>query len=163
MTAWVRRFIDNLKRKKRGEQPVVKYLSVQELDEAEAVWVTSVQRDFDGKTKQLNNTLGLYVDGKGVITCGGRLENAELSIRQKHPILIPGHSSLARLLVMDAHRQTAHGGKKDTLVQLRSKFWVTKARNLIRHVLHNCPRPCRRLEGKAFKSAEASQLPAYHV
>ena len=163
MTAWVRRFIDNLKRKRRGEQPIVKYLSVKELDDAETVWVTSVQRDFDGKTKQLNNTLGLYVDEKGVITCKGRLENAELSIRQKHPILIPGHSYLARLLVMDAHRQTAHGGHKDTIVQLRSKFWVTKARTLIRHVLHKCPRPCRRLEGKAFKSVEASQLPGYRV
>ena len=131
VTAWVRRFVSNLKRMVNGEQIRVSYLLVQELEDAERLWISSVQREFDGKTKQLNNTLGLYLDEKGIILCKGRLGNADLSILQKHPILIPGGSYLARLLVMDAHRHTAHGGKKDTIVQLRSRFWVTKARNLV--------------------------------
>ena len=63
----------------------------------------------------------------------------------------------------EAHLETAHGVKKDALVQLRSKYWVTKARNLVRHVLHGCSSPCKRLEGKAFKSVESPQLPSFRV
>ena len=43
VTAWVKRFVDNLKRKVRSEEPVIKYLSIQEIDDAEVLWRTSVQ------------------------------------------------------------------------------------------------------------------------
>ena len=134
-----------------------------EITEAEKSWILSIQRDLDTKSKQLNNTLGLYMDNDGIVLCKGRLNNAELTSYQKHPILIPGKCYFARLLVMDAHLRTAHGGKKDTIVQLRSKFRVTKRRNLVRHVLHGCAHPCKKLEGKPFKSVESAQLPSYCV
>ena len=67
------------------------------------------------------------------------------------------------LMGTEAHLETAHGVKKDALVQLRSKYWVTKARNLVRHVLHGCSSPCKRLEGKAFKSVESPQLPSFRI
>ena len=163
VTGWVRRFVGNYRRKIRGEPLITGFLSMQELKEAEIMWIISVQRGLEDQSKQLNNTLGLYVDEDNVLRCKGRLQNAELTVHQKNPILIPGNAPFAKLLVVDAHRRTAHGGKKDTIVQLRSKYWVTKARNLVRHMLHSCPRPCRRLEGKAFKSAEAAQLPSFRV
>ena len=140
-----------------------RFLSIQEIDDAENAWIIAVQRDVHQRAKQLNNTLGLHIETNGILSCKGRLENAELTTRQKHPILIPGESYLARLLVREAHLRTAHGGPKDTLVELRSKYWVTKARSLVQQVLHRCPRPCRRLEGRSFKSVEASQLPAFRV
>ena len=73
VTAWVR-FVSNLKRMVKGEQIRANYLSVQELEDAKILWISSVQREFDGKTKQLNNTLELYLDEKGIILCKGRLE-----------------------------------------------------------------------------------------
>ena len=163
VTAWVIRFASNLQRSRRGESLTTGYLKVHEITEAERKWIISVQHSLESKTKQLNNTLGLYLDSTGVLLCKGRLNNAELTAHQKNPILIPGSSYFARLLVMDAHQRTAHGGKKDTIVQLRSRFWVTKGRKLVRHVLHGCAHPCKRLEGKAFKSVESSQLPSFRV
>ena len=123
----------------------------------------AVQRTLSNESKHFNNTLGLILDENGVILCKGRLENSELTSSQINPILIPGNHAFARLLVLDAHLKTSHGGKKDTITQLRSKYWVTKGRNLVHRVLHNCPRPCRRLEGKSFKSVESPQLPSFRV
>ena len=34
---------------------------------------------------------------------------------------------------------------------------------MVRQVIHGCSSPCRRLEGRPFKSVEASQLPEFRV
>ena len=162
-TAWVLRYINNLRRKIKKEKLTRGYITVAELKTAEVTWIKAVQRTLENESKQLNNTLGLILDENGVILCKGRLENSELTSSQINPILIPGNHAFARLLVLDAHLKTSHGGKKDTITQLRSKYWVTKGRNLVHRVLHNCPRPCRRLEGKSFKSVESPQLPSFRV
>ena len=168
VTAWVRKAVAKFKSYSpslcQGQETYSNaFLSIHEIQEAERRWIVTVQRDFDNRSKQLNNTLGLCLDKNGILTCRGRLENADLTVMQKHPILIPGESYFARLIIRDAHLRTAHGGPKDTLVELRSVYWVTKARSLVRQVLHRCPRPCKRLEGQAFKSVESSQLPTFRV
>ena len=113
-----------------------------------------VQKCYETKSKQLNNTLGLQVNTFGIITCKGRMQNSDLSKNQKSPVLIPGNTHFALLLVLDAHYHTLHGGKKDTIIQLRSKYWVAKAKQLVNSVVRKCSFPCNRLEGKAFKSTE---------
>ena len=167
VTAWVLRAVAKFKSffpKLNSEETLAnKFLSTNEIQVAERTWIVTVQREFDNRSKQLNNTLGIGLDKNGVLTCRGRMENADLTVQQKHPILIPGESHFARLIIRDAHLRTAHGGPKDTLVELRSLYWVTKARTVVRQVLHRCPRPCKRLEGLAFKSVEASQLPTFRV
>ena len=163
LTAWWKRFVTNLRQKVRGENLKQGYLTMEELKQAEATWIISVQRSLEKRSKQLNNTLGLYLDERGVLLCKGRLENADLTLYQKHPILIPGESYFAKLLAFDAHLRTAHGGYKDTLVELRSMYWVTKARSLVRHVIRKCPRPCNRLEAKPFKSTVSPPLPSFRV
>ena len=167
VTAWVRRacskFKNSIEKNKSIDSVANKFLSINDIQEAERAWIVSIQRSFDDRSKQLNNTLGLRLDNNGVLTCQGRLDNSDLTIQQKHPILIPGESYFARLLIQDAHLRTAHGGPKDTLVELRSVYWVTKARTIVRQVIHRCPRPCKRLEGRAFKSVESSQLPSFRV
>ena len=159
---WVKRFVCNLRRKKDGDAPIKRYLTVKEINEAERDWIIAMQRSLESKTKQLNNTLGLYLDSNGVLLCKGRLNNTELTPQQKNPILIPGSCYFARLLVMDAHLRTDHGGKKDTIVQLRSRFWVTKGRNLVRHVLHGCAHPCKAIGRKTIQKCRVfttSELP----
>ena len=52
---------------------------------AEIAWIKSVQRLIEGKSKELNNTLGLYLNENGVILCKGRLKNSELTPSQVNP------------------------------------------------------------------------------
>ena len=90
------------------------------------------------------------------------MSNSDLPAQQIHPILILGETHFARLLVLQAHLDTKHGGKRDTLIQLRSRYWITKARKLVHDVIRKCAR-CNRLEAKAFQSREAAPLPEFRV
>ena len=55
------RFASNLQRSRRGESLTTGYLKVKEITDAERKWIISVQRTLESKSKQLNRTLGLYL------------------------------------------------------------------------------------------------------
>lgn len=69
---------------------------------------------------------------------GGGLANAPIPESAKHPILIPGKSHLAILLVNHYHQLTLHGGPKIIQSLLQQHFWIVGARNLIRHIVFQC-------------------------
>ena len=167
VSAYVIRFINNMKGKLAGEHGQADEstksgsLKMDELKEVEIYWVKVSQLDLIKKSKQLNNTLGLCVSN-GMIVCKGRLSNSNLPVEQIHPILIRGESHFARLLVAEAHYLTMHGGKRDTLTQVRSKFWITKAKRMVDDVIRKCTK-CNRLEAKPLKSMESAPLPDFRV
>ena len=43
-----------------------------------------------------------------------------------------------------------HNGLRETLTQLRSEYWVVKARNFIKNVLRNCI-VCSKYKGQPYK------------
>ena len=52
-----------------------------------------------------------------------------------------GGSSLAyfdltTLVVTDAHQRVQHNGVKETLVEVRSKYWIVGGRSLVRSLIH---------------------------
>lgn len=55
-----------------------------------------------------------------------------------------------------------HNGVKDTLTELRSKFWLVKGRQTVKKLLHDCV-TCRRYEGKAYKAPPPPPLPDFRV
>ena len=54
------------------------------------------------------------------------------------------------LVVIYSHELDLHNGLRETLTQLRSEYWVVKARNFIKKVLRNCI-ICRKHEGQSYK------------
>jgi len=50
------------------------------LEEAENLWIKHVQKlvKAEDKFDQIRVSLGLFEDDKGVLRCGGRLQNAPL-------------------------------------------------------------------------------------
>ena len=82
----------------------------------------------------------------GIIVVGGRLKYAALTHRSKHPIILPHNHKLSRMIVQDYHGAT-HLGTEWTLSQVRGKFWIIKARNLIKSVKKKCV-ICRKLYGQ---------------
>ncbi|XP_059062778.1 uncharacterized protein LOC131855519 [Achroia grisella] len=87
-----------------------------------------------GPLKPLNP----FIDQKGLLRVGGRLEHSQLSYNQKHPLLIPKQSSLTTLLVVDAYIQTLHGGLQLTLSYLQSKFWISGGKKLVKSYCRKC-------------------------
>ena len=102
VTAYVLRFIKMI-RKSVGVNQVKtdrnsKYLTNNELTEAENLWLLYIQRKHfpevftaitSNKTNNLQRQLGIYLDNNGILRCKGRIENANLSEAARHPILLP--------------------------------------------------------------------------
>ena len=69
---------------------------------------------------------------------GGRIHKSLLSEEEKHPIILPSHHPVVKLLIDDVHRCELHAGVEHTLSVLRQKFWLIKGRSTVRQTLRNC-------------------------
>ncbi|UYV84919.1 hypothetical protein LAZ67_X004007, partial [Cordylochernes scorpioides] len=88
---------------------------------------------------------------KGDIILQEELDSAEKSLVK----------IIQKLIVKSVHEKMYHCGAQTLRSVLREKFWIPKARQLVRHVIHKCPR-CRRFETKRVDVPEAS-LPQHRV
>ena len=82
-------------------------------------------------------SLSPVLDDIGVMCAGGRLSFSSVGNSKKHPILVPHSNPVAKLIVKDLH-DVAHLGVEWTLSLLRGKYWITKARSVIRSVRSSC-------------------------
>ena len=86
ITTWVKRFVYNCrssKLKKSGN------LTAQEIVDAEEVWIRAIQQRFSSmQLKQLEHSLGLFIDTKGIIRSRGRIAKTNLPHEMKHPALL---------------------------------------------------------------------------
>ena len=136
----------------------------QALIKAEQLWLLEVQyslimrKDFKSLSKQLD----LFCDELGIWRCGGRISNSDFSYATKHPILLPRDHPYTLLAIREAHTRVLHNGVKETLTELRAKYWVVKARMSIKSVISKC-NLCRRYGGLAFKAPPPPPLPSFRV
>ena len=93
---------------------------------------------------------------------GGRLANADLPYSTKYPILLPRNHPLTPLIINDAHQRVLHNGVRETLTEIRRKFWIVKGRSLVRAIIHQCV-TCRRFEGAPFPTPPPPPLPVSSV
>ena len=161
VTAYVLRFIHLLKARTR---PTITpcLLTPQEITEAERLWIIQSQswlandRHFDEWRRQFD----LFHDEKGILRCGGRLTNSDLQYATNHPIFLSKQTNLAVLITRQAHEKVLHNGAKDTLTEIRTKYWIVKGRSLVRSVVHQCVLR-RRYEGGPHRSPAPPPLPQF--
>ena len=55
-----------------------------------------------------------------------------------------------------------HSGVRGTLTELRSKYWLVQAWQLIKKFIHQCT-VCRKAEGQPYKGPPAPPLPSFRV
>ena len=65
---------------------------------------------------------------------------------------------LSELIVKHLHTKLKHSPVKQTLTELRQKFWLCRGRNFVRKVLKNCFFLCRKYEGPPFQYPIAPPL-----
>ena len=94
--------------------------------------------------------------------CGGRFSNADVPYGVKHPILLPKDHHFTLLVVRQAHVRVLHNGVKDTLNEVRSKFWIVKGRSFVKKVIHQCV-TCKRFEGRPCLGPPPPPLPRFRV
>ncbi|XP_061185158.1 uncharacterized protein LOC133193208 [Saccostrea echinata] len=92
-------------------------------------------------------TLSPYLDG-GLLRVVGRIKLSDLPVREKTPILIPGKSHIARLLVRHHHKKIYHQGRHLTEGAIRSEgLWISGGKRLVSSIIHHCV-TCRKMRGK---------------
>ena len=77
----------------------------------------------------------------GILVVGGRLLHSALSC--KRPPILPRDHPISRLIVRECHR-ASHVGTEWTWSNLRMRYWIVGARNVIKQVRRQCM-VCKRL------------------
>ena len=146
VTAWSSRFVHNAKPQSDSRTG---RLTVPELDGARLYWVKQAQSEYfaeeiaalaSGKPISRNSRLKsltpILVDG--VLRVGGRLKHARIPFDSKHQVIIPHQHPIAKLLILEAHRNVNHEGPEHTIAELRQTYWITRVRTRVRMVIHDC-------------------------
>eukprot|EP00731_Ephydatia_muelleri_P007453 Em0003g1701a len=105
---------------------------------------------------------GLRKDRDGIWRCVGRLQRADLSDDTKHPIFLDKCHPLSTLIVWNCHARVMHGGVKETLTELRSKFWISRGRQFVKTVLSKCT-VCKRFSSRPLSGPPPPPLPDFRV
>ena len=175
ISAYVLRFIRNLRAKLSGNaNQVVQELSATEVKQAEWYWIKTIQANsfedeikFLTKKSQLSppprvKQFGLYLDDVGILRCKGRLNNADLPITSKNPVLLPSKNDFVNLMIKDVHYRIKHSGVRDTLTTLRESYWILRGREATKRIIKQCI-ICRKFHGVPFKPQPTPDLPDMRV
>lgn len=95
-------------------------------------------------------TLNPMIDGSGLLRVDGRLQNANIPISQKHPILLPSRHHVTDLIIREIHERNFHAGIQSTLYAICHRFWLVDGKNQIRKVVRYCVR-CIRFRASPVK------------
>ena len=129
--------------------PKVDCLDADHLKRAEAALVTYLQTIYyeremsalkQGRPVPADSTLRrlqLTIKG-GLLTLNGRLANALVPTETKHPAILPASHPIMEAMVRDIHERSAHSGREYVLAELKRKYWVVGAANLVRKTLAKC-------------------------
>jgi hypothetical protein len=177
VVGWVRRFICVCR---KSVQRGFGHLRVSELRAAEQIIIRCVQEiDFydeinslqknkqvDSKSKIAN--LLPILDENGILRVGGRLRHAPISNDRKHPILLPRHSKLTELIIINKHRELQHAGPQLLLAVLQRRYWIVRGKDAIRFLTQKCV-ICHRNRATSLSqvmgdlpSARVTPTPAFH-
>ena len=107
VTAYVLRFIRNVKSKKEGSEPSHGRLSVSEIRHADEDWMKQAQTTLknNGNCEKSANQLNI-VEMDGILVCKGRFENIDVPIESKYPIYLPKEHKLTELIILDCHNRS---------------------------------------------------------
>lgn len=140
-------------------------IEVRIIKQLHATHFTSVLKYFrqpDNSTiPNLVKQLNLIVDGD-IVRCAGRLQNSNLSIGAKYPILLPTYSNFTDMLIDWYHLINLHAGVNYVLSSIRNKFWIIKGRQRIKSRINRCI-ICKRYQARPLTMPTISPLPQFRV
>lgn len=146
VTAWIMRYVHKL----RHTSNATGSLTTVELDEAEKYWIRQAQREdlqreieCTEKNERFPSDsplrdIPVFIDNDGVLRVMGRLQQSAKPYPEQHPIVLTSRHHLGELIARRSHIQVLHGGVRDTLVQLREKYYVVRARQLVKRIIKEC-------------------------
>lgn len=147
--SYCRRFL-NLKLPKEKRTTFNKIVTPRELNNTLENCIKQVQTvAFDDEIKLVTSqgivpkrsklrNLCPILDKNGILRVGGRIQKCQVDYDVRHPIILPAKSHLSKLLIIDAHHKTMHGGPQAMLNYLRSKYWILRVREQVKKTYRTC-------------------------
>lgn len=115
-------------------------------------------------------SLSPYIDERGIIRVGGRLQNTQFNDFKKHPIVLHPNHFLTKLITRHEHVRLFHCGPLNLLASLREKFWPISGRKLAKEIVHKCvtcyrvkPKNIEQLMGSLPKARTTSLYPFFNT
>ncbi|XP_041472758.1 uncharacterized protein LOC121422022 [Lytechinus variegatus] len=96
-----------------------------------------------------------FLDSKGLIRVGGRIQRETIPDDVKHPVIVPRDAHLTALLIRQYHEEVNHMGRGSTHNQLRQAgYWVIGGSSAVSSIITKCV-TCKRLRGPLEKQKMA--------
>ena len=103
----------------------------------------------------------MYLDDDKVWRCRGRIHHANIPQSVRHPVMLPRDHYFTRLIVLNAHTRVHHSGTRDTITEIRSRYWIVRGRSQVRMLIRKCV-VCRHKKGSHYQ-VPPPPLPDYRV
>ncbi|XP_065355015.1 uncharacterized protein LOC135949392 [Calliphora vicina] len=141
------RFINRILKKSFSTE---KFITLDEISSMKIRLISIAQRTYFGEdynrlkeNKSLSRksrllSLSPFIDNDDLLRVGGRLGNSGLSYGERHPIIVPERSHLAKLLVHFTHRILLHSEHHIMLRAIRQGYYIPRVKNLIRKCIREC-------------------------
>lgn len=145
--AYVLRFCNNIRNK--SSRNTNNFITSREIDESLSLVIKYEQQKCmkdvihslqckQNVNNQHYNSLCPFIDDKGLVRVGGRLQNSNVPYAQKHPIILPKGSRIIQLIVNSEHLKNLHAGPRLILSSINQKYWIINAIREIKKVIHKC-------------------------
>ena len=149
--AWCSRFVGNLLAK-RNDRPTLTspYLTSHEISKAEHFLFGRAQvQSFPAEVRQLQMghplspsskllPLSPFLGKDGILRVGGRLSQSNLSLSQKHPIILSSKDFIVTLMFNYKHVSLGHCGPTLLLASTGTRLHILGAKLLARTVRRVC-------------------------
>ncbi|XP_065195355.1 uncharacterized protein LOC135826682 [Sycon ciliatum] len=150
-TAWVVRYIRNLRASATGKPPVAGELRPSEFRRAQELWWLRCQADaFPTELLDLRKTgsvatsstlctLSPRIDEAGLIRMAGRIRTAPAgSLVELDPVILPPKHPFTRLLLQQTHEWCGHNGQAHMTNEIRRSYWIPTLRAVVRRTWTEC-------------------------
>ena len=138
VTARILRLAEKIKLRKYEQGGRQGPLSPEELRKAEVFWIKKAQEALHGCYKKGEfASFSPFIDDKGIIRVGGRVDAALVLYDTKHLILLPSNHRVSFLITRHAHMH-GHLEVAATTAKVRVKYWILKGNKLSKNVKREC-------------------------
>jgi hypothetical protein len=132
VVAWILRFIHNISHQNKFKGN----LTCEEFERAEVLVFKSMQSRVFQDEKFLTK-MQAFRDKEGLLRIRTKLVHSDENEDFRFPVLLPV-SSIVLKLISEEHRKTMHAGPSILLSRLRERFWILKAKKLVKEVISKC-------------------------
>lgn len=159
VTAWVHRYVNNLRNKVNSKELQRGGLSVHELDRTTATWLKYVQSECypddlhfvkTGKaTPNLRLTKFCLIDEYDVLRISSRIERAK-DVTSTNPVVLDGNHEFTPVIIRDLHLKVNHTGTQVVVHKFKNLYWMPKMNLFIKKTINNCLW-CKRRKAKPMQ------------